>query len=109
MNTTTLTSGNTSGNNAVGSVADRAHQAVDRAADKAAPVLDRASAAAHRTIDNAAAAATPAAEWASENGRQLAARSSEFADVCSGYVRARPLMTVAGALAIGYFAGKLLR
>jgi ElaB/YqjD/DUF883 family membrane-anchored ribosome-binding protein len=45
----------------------------------------------------------------SANSKQLADTSVALSDACSGYVRARPLMTVAGALAIGYFAGRLLR
>jgi ElaB/YqjD/DUF883 family membrane-anchored ribosome-binding protein len=93
----------------VAGTADRAHEAVDRAADKAAPMLERASTVAHKTIDKVASAAMPAAEWASESTRQLATRSSEFADEASNFVRARPLATVAGALAIGYLLGKISR
>lgn len=112
--TTTLTgnhamTGSNPGSNPVAAAADRAHQVVDRAAEKAAPVLERASTAAHRTIDKAADVAAPAADWVAENGKQLAHKSTELADACSNYVRARPLMSVAGALALGYFAGKLMR
>jgi ElaB/YqjD/DUF883 family membrane-anchored ribosome-binding protein len=98
-----------SANNAVTEVADRAHHAVDRATDKAVPALERASTAAHRTIDKAVNAATPAAEWISENGKELANRSTDVVEACSGYVRARPLISLAGALTIGYLAGKMLR
>lgn len=112
MNTTNTLSGSPAGTltgNAVGNAADRAHQTVDRAADRAAPVLERAASAAHRGIDKAADVAAPAAEWVNESRKELAARSNELADAASGYIRARPLVAVAGALAIGYFAGKLLR
>ena len=98
-----------SGTNPMTGATERAHQAVDRVADKAAPAVDRAASAVHRTIDKAAEVAAPAAEWVNESGRQLADRSTEFADTASGYIRARPLVAVAGALAIGYLAGKLLR
>jgi ElaB/YqjD/DUF883 family membrane-anchored ribosome-binding protein len=97
------------GNSAVTDVADRAHQAVDRATDKAVPVLERASTAAHRTIDKAVDVATPAADWVSTNTRELATRSTDLAETCSGYVRTRPLISLAGALTIGYLAGKMLR
>ena len=90
-------------------LSDRAHQIVDRAAEKAAPALERVSGAAHRTIDKVAGAATPAADWAAENARQLEVRSHEMVDACSAYVRARPLACVAGALVLGYFAGRLMR
>jgi ElaB/YqjD/DUF883 family membrane-anchored ribosome-binding protein len=108
--TTTLT-GNTgiAGTNPVAAAADRAQQAVDRVAEKAAPAIDRASTAAHRTIDKAADVAAPAADWVSENGKQLKHRSTELADACGNYVRERPLTSIVGALAIGYFAGKLMR
>ena len=111
MNPTNTLTGNPSmtGTNPIGSAADRAHQVVDRAAEKAAPALERASSAAHRTIDKAADAAAPAADWVAENSKQLAHKSTEMADACSNYVRARPLMSVAGALVLGYFAGKLMR
>jgi ElaB/YqjD/DUF883 family membrane-anchored ribosome-binding protein len=29
--------------------------------------------------------------------------------VCSGYVRARPFVSIAGAVAIGYFIGRITR
>jgi ElaB/YqjD/DUF883 family membrane-anchored ribosome-binding protein len=111
MNPTTTLSGNTgiTGNNPVAAAADRAHQVVDHAAEKAVPALERASSAAHRTIDKAADVAAPAADWVAENGKQLKHRSTELADACGNYVRERPLTSVVSALAIGYFAGKLMR
>ena len=98
-----------SGANTVGDAAERAHQVVDTANAKAAPALERAATAAHRTIDKAADAAAPAAEWVSDSGKQIATKSNELMDACATQVRARPLATVAGALALGYLAGKFLR
>ena len=105
MNTTNVMSGS----NAMTDVAGHAHQAVDRATEKAIPALERASTAAHRSIDKAVDAATPAAEWVSESGRQLATRSNDLVDACSSQVRARPLISMVGALTIGYLAGRMLR
>jgi ElaB/YqjD/DUF883 family membrane-anchored ribosome-binding protein len=93
--------------NGVGSAADQAHRVVDRAKEKAAPAAERAAEAAHRTIDNVAKAAAPAARWASENSDHLATRSTQFVELCSDQVRARPLVAVAAALAVGYLVGKL--
>ena len=98
-----------SGTNPVGAVADRAHQAIDRVAEKATPLIDRASSAAHRSVDQAADAAKPAAEWVSTNGQALAVRSTALTDACSSVVRERPLVAVAGALALGYLVGKMMR
>jgi ElaB/YqjD/DUF883 family membrane-anchored ribosome-binding protein len=93
----------------VSSMADRAHQAVDKAAEKATPALERASSAAHRTIDKVAGAAAPAAQWAAESGQQLVSKSNQLTEAASGYVRERPIVAVAGAIAIGYFIGRLMR
>ena len=106
MNTTTDFS---TAPSAVDNAADQAHRAVDRAKEKAAPALERAATAAHRTIDSVARATAPAAQWVSDNGKQLATKSTQFADVCSDQVRARPFVAVAAALAAGYFIGKLMQ
>lgn len=93
----------------ISGAANFAHDAVNTAAEKATPVIDRAASAAHRTINRAADAATPAAEWASQNGQAIATRSTQAIDVCTGYVRERPLTAVLGALVLGFFVGKVLR
>ena len=89
--------------------ADQAHRAVDRAKEKAAPMLERAASAAHKTIDTVAVKTAPAARWMSDSSKQLATKSTQFADVCSDQVRARPIASVAAALAVGYLVGKLLQ
>lgn len=104
MNTTTAPSTST-----VDSAADQAHRVVDLAREKAAPIVARAATAAHRTIDTVAGATAPAAEWVSVNRKQLATKSTEFADACTNQVRARPFVSVAGALALGYLIGKLIQ
>lgn len=89
--------------------AAQAHRAVDRAREKAAPMLESAASAAHRTIDNVAQKTAPAAQWMTDNGKQLATGSTQLADACSNQVRARPFVSVAAALAVGYLVGKLLQ
>ncbi len=93
----------------IAGAANRAHDAVNTVQEKATPVIDRAASAAHRTIDRAASAATPAAEWASNSSKAIATRSTDAVELCSTYVRERPLTAVLGALAIGFFVGKVLR
>jgi len=93
----------------ISNLKDRAHETVDKAAEQVAPAVQRVSSAAHETIDKVANAAAPAAEWAAQSGRELSKKSNELAEACSDYVRARPLVSVAGALAIGYLAGRMLR
>jgi ElaB/YqjD/DUF883 family membrane-anchored ribosome-binding protein len=98
-----------SGARSIDSASDQAHRAVDRAKDKAAPFLDRAASAAHRTIDNVTNASGPAVQWMSDSSKQLAERSTKFADAATDQVRARPFVAVGAALALGYLIGKLLQ
>jgi ElaB/YqjD/DUF883 family membrane-anchored ribosome-binding protein len=103
------TSALTAGNNPLSDAADHAHQVVDKAAEKAVPTLERAQAAAHRTIDKVADKAAPVAEWAAENSRSVVNRSTELAGAWGNHVRERPLASIAGALAVGYLLGRLMR
>src|SRR5258707_15543489 len=104
----TITSSGSSPN-PISNMADRAHQAIDKAAERAAPALERASTAAHRTVDKVADVAVPAADWATESSRQIANKSTQLTEAASSYVRARPLVSIAGAIAIGYFVGRITR
>jgi ElaB/YqjD/DUF883 family membrane-anchored ribosome-binding protein len=106
--TTNLTNGLT-GSDPISNAAGRAHQMVDNMVDKAAPAVQSASMRAHDTIDKVATAGSAAADWAATNGAQLADKSGALAEAGAGYVRARPLVSVAGALAIGYFLGRVMR
>lgn len=98
-----------SATNSVSGMAERAHQAIDRAAGKAVPALDRARAGAHDTVDKVADSAASGVDWAAENTKVIARKGSELTEVAGGYVRDRPLVTLAGALAIGYLLGRLMR
>jgi hypothetical protein len=80
-----------------------AHTTTDKIANKATTGVDRSTGAVHRAVDSAANAATSAAEWAS---KQVQTRLTESA---SASIRARPIATVAGALAVGYLLGRLAR
>lgn len=99
----------TAGSDPLSDMAGRAHQVVDQAAEKAAPVLERAQAAAHRTIDKVADKATPVAQWAAESSRSVVNRSTELTGAWGNHVRERPLASIAGALAVGYLFGRLMR
>lgn len=96
-------------NNPLSDLAARAHHAVDQSAHKAAPAVERVQAAAHRTIDKVAGKAAPAVEWAADRRRRLVRRSTEAAGTYGNYVRDRPLTSIAGALAIGYVLGRVIR
>jgi ElaB/YqjD/DUF883 family membrane-anchored ribosome-binding protein len=95
--------------NPVPGIAERAHQAVDRAADKATPAVDRLRGNLHSTIDRVADSAASGVDWAAENSKVIARKGSEVTQTATGYVRERPIVAIAGALAIGYLVGRLLR
>jgi len=109
MTTNSMTGSTPTGSNSISSAAGRAHQMVDDVAQKAAPAMQSASSRAHDTIDKVASAGSSAAEWAATSGTQLANKSGALAEACTGYVRSRPLVSVAGALALGYFFGRAMR
>jgi ElaB/YqjD/DUF883 family membrane-anchored ribosome-binding protein len=96
-------------NTVTSNMADRAHQAIDRAAEKVVPGVDRMRTGAHNTIDKVADSATSGVDWAAENTRALANRGAEWTEQCSEYVREKPLVAVAGALALGYLVGRMLK
>jgi hypothetical protein len=117
MERTTTLGGNLAagGNNAnpiggkVEETAQAAHTTTDKIANRATTGVDRSAEAVHRAVDSAANAATSAAEWAStvpEQAKQVQTRLTESA---SASIRARPIATVAGALAVGYLLGRLAR
>ncbi len=117
MDRSTTTTGNLAGgnhpanplNSKVDDAARSAHRATDQVADNATAAVDQLSGATHRSINSAADATTSAAEWGSsvvEQAKQVQTRLTESA---SASIRARPLSTVAGALAVGYLLGRLAR
>jgi len=89
--------------------AQTAHQATDKIADKAATQVDRLSGTAHRAVDSAAGAASSAAEWASNIPEQAKQVQAQLTEAASASIRARPIVTVAGALFVGYLLGRLAR
>ncbi|CAG1001702.1 hypothetical protein BURK1_02911 [Burkholderiales bacterium] len=89
--------------------ADKAHEAIDRTADKIKPVVTKLADAAHHTIDRVAEKAIPAAEWAQTTAQRTSNSTARLVDQCGSAVRERPLVSVAAAMAIGYFIGRLMR
>lgn len=104
-----MTASTTLNSSTVSGMAGRANQAIDEVASKAAPALERGRDSAHRTVDKIADTAMPAADWAAAKSRQVVNRSTELVDAAGSYVRAKPLATVAGALALGYLIGRILK
>lgn len=116
MDRTTPTSGSTPFSNSnplsnptaeakVEGAARTAHQTVDKVADRATAQVDQLSGTVHRAVSSAADAATSAVDWAST----IPAQATKITDAASDSIRARPIITVAGALVVGYLLGRLAR
>ena len=96
-------------NTKVDSAARGAHEATDKIAEKTAAQVDRARDTAHRAVDSAAASAVSAADTASAMIRRADEARVELVASTNGFIRARPLATVAGALVAGYLLGRIAR
>jgi hypothetical protein len=93
----------------IDSAAAAAHKATDSAADRATAQVDRLSGAAHGAVDSATAATKSLADSASDLSQQAAQLHTQLKESASASIRANPLMTLAGALAVGYVLGRLAR
>lgn len=93
----------------VEATAHAAHLATDKVADKVTDQVGRLSGTAHRAVNSAADAATTAADWASTIPEQAKQVQSRLTESASASVRANPIASVAGALAVGYLLGRLAR
>ena len=89
--------------------AKTAHHATDKIADAAAGQVDRLAGTAHRAIDGAASAASSAAEWTASIPEQAKQGKAQLGEAASASIRAHPIVTVAGALFVGYLLGRLAR
>ena len=108
MDRSTTLGGNTplgsssSFNPTVESAAQTAHQTVDSVAEKTTTQVDRLSGTAHRAVNRAAAVAGSAVEQAKQVQTQVT-------EAACATIRARPIVSVAGALVAGYLLGRLAR
>jgi ElaB/YqjD/DUF883 family membrane-anchored ribosome-binding protein len=93
----------------VDGAAQSAHKTVDAVAGMAADQVDRLSGTAHRAVNGAAGAAASAADWASRVPAQAQQIQAKVTDAACVSIRARPIASVAGALAVGYLIGRLAR
>ncbi|MGH8799205.1 MAG: hypothetical protein ACREX7_03095 [Casimicrobiaceae bacterium] len=96
-------------NDKIENAAQQAHQSVDRMADKAVTGVGRASDSAHRAVNTTAEKAAQAADWATTVPAQARSAQSALTESACSSIRARPLSTVFGALAIGYVLGRIAR
>ena len=89
--------------------AQTAHQTVDKVSEKTGSQVDRLTGMAHRAVDSAADATSSAAQWASAIPEQAKQVQTKMTEAACNSIRARPLVSVAGAIAIGYLLGRIAR
>jgi hypothetical protein len=104
QSTSTIPSNGMSTSNSIADSSDRAHDAVNASPTRLLPWISRS--AIHRP-STGGRSRDPAVEC---DGKWPATRGSpnELAETASGYIRARPLAAVAGALVLA-IAGQLMR
>ncbi len=83
--------------------------AADEAATKAKPVIDQIAATAHQAVDRAAGAAAPAADWLTEQSKNIGTRQKQLVADTRDYVSANPLKAVGIAVVAGVVLGCLIR
>lgn len=89
--------------------AQQAHQAVDKVAGNALTGVGRASDTMHRAVNTTMDKAATAADWASQVPEQAKRAQGALTESACSSIRARPLTTVFGALAVGYIVGRIAR
>jgi hypothetical protein len=89
--------------------ATTAHRATDAIAETASAGVGKLSGSAHSAVDNAAAATQSLADSASAISQQAIELHSQLKESACASIRANPLTTLVGALAVGYLVGRIAR
>jgi len=93
----------------IDSAATAAHRATDAASDTMTAQMGKLSSSAHSAVDGAAAATKSLSDTASDLSQQAMQWSGDVKESACASIRANPLATVAGALAVGYLIGRIAR
>lgn len=93
----------------IDATAAAAHRAADSASDSANAQVDRLTGTAHSAVDKAASATKSLASSASALSDQAMQLPGQLKESACATIRANPLATLAGALAVGYLVGRIAR
>ncbi|KQP35609.1 YqjD family protein [Pseudorhodoferax sp. Leaf274] len=88
-------------------VGENLHSTIDRVAQPVHQVVERASAGAHQTVDRMANGVAEAAQRLDAKIDRVRATPNQALEGAREYVAARPLKTVAAALALGWLIGRI--
>ena len=89
--------------------ASAAHHVVDTLADQALTGVGKVSGSLHVAVNQTADAVSHAAEWVAHVPAQMQQKKIKVAHAALATIRARPFVTLGGALAIGFIVGRLAR
>jgi ElaB/YqjD/DUF883 family membrane-anchored ribosome-binding protein len=94
---------------AVDRSAGAAHRVVDNLADQALTGVGNVSGSLHVAVNHAADAVSNAADWVARVPVQLRRKRIRITDATFNAIKARPFVTLGGAIAVGFIIGRLLR
>jgi len=94
---------------AVDRTAGAAHRVVDTLADQALTGVGNVSGSLHVAVNQAADAVTNAADWVAHVPATLQRKTTRLADATFNTIKARPFLTLGGAIAVGIIIGRLAR
>jgi hypothetical protein len=89
--------------------ASAAHRVVDAFADRALTGVGKVSGSLHVAVNHAADAANSAAGWVAQAPAQMEQKTVTLSKRAIATVKARPFVTVASAIALGFIIGRLAR
>ena len=113
MSSVTAAQESTFGHSVAPAVVDRtastAHHVVDSVADQALTGVGKVSGSLHVAVNHTADAVADVAGWVAHVPTQLADQKRRLASAAFSTVKAHPFLTLGGAIALGYVAGRLAR
>ena len=89
--------------------ASAAHHVVDTLADQALTGVGKVSGSLHVAVNQAADAVSNAADWAAHVPARMKEKRVKLANTAFATIKARPFVTLGGAIAIGFIIGRLAR
>lgn len=89
--------------------ASAAHHVVDSLADQALTGIGMVSGTAHVAVNRTADALVNTANWVAQVPSQIGRKKTKLVDAAFASIRARPFVTLGGAIALGFVLGRLAR
>jgi ElaB/YqjD/DUF883 family membrane-anchored ribosome-binding protein len=94
---------------AVDRTAGAAHRVVDTLADQALTGVGNVSGSLHVAVNHAADAVTNAADWVAHVPATIQRKRTGLANATFDAIKARPLVALGGAIAVGIIVGRMAR